>query len=388
MTRRLHPALGLAAAALLAACGQNAAGDPYADATPDAAGLVLETSGSPNDGLALAGADGPAPTATAAAALAACQPYQWFCGIQQGIAGLNTYVRALVGPVEQMVKLPYTSPAPDVRVYGPIDVAGVGTFKLTVKKASDALYRWKLEAKKLGAPDADYQIVLAGQMVPGLLPHRGHGLIGIDLDALASALNPAAPGAPVFKGAGKILAGFAHVGDQKAVAYLLKGFVPDVTAAGASPIDLAFVGHKLADGRTRVRLAGQQDFVTTTAAVETLISRAGWWPGKGGRAAVAIGGGDLPAGHVFLALSCFNAAESEVYRDLFDCTLAGCSPVPEANLPDPAYRVGTPALCALGTDLHDENSPPPETAKDSTASEPGAPATPDAPPADFTSLKF
>jgi len=379
----------LALAALAAACGQDKQKDPFAAATPDVAGVALETTGGAGDGLALT-AEG---SVAVSAAVAPCQPYMYLCNIQQGVRGLNEYVRAIVGSVEQMTRLPYTEPAAGVRVYGPADLpagAPVGTFQLTVQRLDQVgpdLFRWKLEAKRVGA--ATFQVVLAGQLRTGELAHRGRGFLGIDLDALAAALNPPT-GAPVWLGAGKILVGFAHVGGAKAVTYLLKGFDPDVTDA-APPVDAAFVGHRLADGRTRVRIVAVADMVVPAGQIagqtasELLLSRAGWLPLRGGRAAVVVAGGDVPGAPTafLLGVSCFNVAQQEVYRDLFTCSAAaGCTQyLPGAPALDGTWRTGQPSLCALGTALYDEQDPPPATDPSSTTPEPEAPVVPEAPPA-------
>jgi hypothetical protein len=381
----------LALAALVAACGQEKQKpqDPFVAATPDVAGIALETTGGAGDGLALTAEGGLA----VRPAVAPCQPYMYLCNIQQGVRGLNEYVRAIVGSVEQMTKLPYAEPVTGVRVYGPADLpagAPVGTFQLTVQRldlVGPDVYRWKLEAKRVGA--GTFQVVLAGQLRTGALAHRGRGFLGIDLDALAAALNPPG-GAPVWVGAGKILVGFSHVGGAKSVAYLLKGFDPDVTDA-APPVDAAFVGHRLADGRTRVRVVAVADMVvpagqvTGQTASELLLSRAGWLPLRGGRAAVVVAGGDVPGApdSFLLGVSCFNVAQQEVYRDLFTCSAAtGCAQyLPGAPVLDGTWRTGQPGLCALGTALYDDQDPPPATDPLATTPEPEAPAVPEAPPA-------
>jgi len=379
----------LSLAALVAACGKEKQQDEFAAATPDVAGVALETAGGAGDGLTALAEGGTA----ARAAVAPCQPYMYLCNIQQGVRGLNEYVRAIVGSVEQMTRLPYSEPAPNVRVYGPADLpagAPVGTFQLTVQRlplSGPDVFRWKLEAKRVGA--AAFQVVLAGQLRAGEAAHRGRGFLGIDLDAFAAALN--APGAaPVWKGAGKILVGFAHVGGAKALAYLLRDFDPDVTDAEPA-VNAAFVGHRLGDGRTRVRIVGQGDLVVPAGGVqgqsakELLLSRAGWFPGRGGRAAVVVAGGDVPGAPAsfLLGVSCFNLAQQEVYRDLFTCSAAaGCAPYLPGNPDlDGTWRTGQPSLCALGTNVYDDQDPPPATDPSSTVPEPEAPAVPEAPPA-------
>ncbi len=65
--------------------------------TPDVAGLTLETTGGPADGLPGA----PLLSRNAAAVSATCQDWEYLCLVQEGVAGLNAFVRAAVEPVEQ-----------------------------------------------------------------------------------------------------------------------------------------------------------------------------------------------------------------------------------------------------------------------------------------------
>ncbi len=105
----------LTLAALLAACGNP----DFAGGTPDVAGLTLETTGGPADGLPGA----PLLSRNAAAVSATCQDWEYLCLVQEGVAGLNTFVRAAVEPVEQLVRLEPAAPRPRLRVFGPADLA-------------------------------------------------------------------------------------------------------------------------------------------------------------------------------------------------------------------------------------------------------------------------
>jgi hypothetical protein len=389
-------------AMLAAACGGSVATDEFALATPDVAGLTLETDGGPADGI-------PAPGAPLSSVAAGCQPYQYLCNVQAAVAGLNGFVRMAVAPVEALAATTPVEVSRHVRLYGPARLpagdAAMGLFKLTVFRAGgdgNGLYRWKLEAAPLAADPADataYRIVMAGGLKRSERAHRGHGTIGIDVDAAAAVL-----GADRVGGQGKLLASFAHVGGHKALAYVVKDFRAD---AGSELVPLGvLVGHKNEGGPARVRIASLKDWVSPAAPAaaaggdELLVSRAAWLPGVGGRAAVAVGGGDVPGYSTaevpvdyFLGVSCYDRERNEVYRDLFACvrptSMQGgmnqggrsCVPVPGAWLPDPGYRTGDASLCRLpGDEPCDDGHPPPETDLSTQAPEPGAPATPDAPP--------
>jgi hypothetical protein len=406
-TRMIRQRLLLAAALALglSACGKSTAPD-FAAGTPDAAGLTLETTGGAGDGLV---ADVPAAGAALtvassgpgalAATLPTCQDYEFTCNIRRSVKGVNLFVRAALEPVEALVAAgPSASPSDDVRVYGPVALppapaTPVANFRLTVKFIGDETFRWKLEAQPTSPADAPFQLVMAGQLHRGDLPHRGRGVVGIDLDAL-HAVN-----ATAFTGQGKLLAAFAHVGLQKALVFAAHGFSADGVQ---TPVSAVFAGWKNAVGQARVRLAALSDFDKTTAQDELLLGRAGYWPLLGaGRTAVAVVGGDVGSHSVagsfdvkaFLGLECFGPGiEANVtYRALWTCgtntsvnpAVDECRPVDQWNATN-GVGVGAGGFpvvgaCAPSTDLYDPSAGV-GTDPDSTTQEPGAPVTPDAPP--------
>jgi hypothetical protein len=225
--------------------------------------------------------------------------------------------------------------------------------------------------------------------------------VGIDVDQL-NAVNPTA-----FPGQGKLLAAFAHVGLQKALVYAAKQFQ---VAGMAAPVTAVFTAWKNALGQARVRVAAVDDFVAangTAPANELLLSRIGYWPLLGGRTAVVVLGGNVPDYSVvgfdvkaFLGLECFAPALGVTYRALFVCgtntnrMMNECHPETTFDS-DPAKAVGIDPLdpndgpvagaCATGTDIFDPAMGP-GTDAGSMAMEPGAPATPDAPPAAMPSF--
>jgi hypothetical protein len=386
-----------ALALALGACGgsANQALDEFAAATPDVAGLTLETSGGSAE-AAVSPLEAVGAEQSTAAVSTPCQPYEYLCNIHAAVVGLNTYVRAAVAPIEALARTTPTIVSPTVRVYGPVDAPAapatpVASFRLTVKKGL-AWFYWALEGKPLGSADSAYVLVAAGAVrrTAADWAHRGRGYLGIDLDNLFT-LNPAG-GTPVWPGKGKLLAGFGHLGGAKSLVYVLKDFTADGVA---SPQNTVLVGWKNAAGVARVRIASLNEFVApsgggTDIGNELLLSRAIWLPSLGGRAVVAIGGGDVPSyGYdFFLGISCFNVSENDVYRALYGCTGGTCTVV---NVPGyPQFNTGDPALCALGSDLGLSSTHPPTdplSALTDPAVEPGGPdVTPETPPSSVTNL--
>lgn len=398
MTKRLGAG---ALALLLTACGgSSSSNDSFAAATPDVAGLVLETAPGANDGSAFAATAPTASTALMAAATTpapTCQPWQYACKIHEGVRNFNLYVRAVVGPVEALATTTPTIVSDSVRVYGPTDVPATGavaTVKLTVKQEpGSALYRWKLEAKPIAADDAQYVVVMAGWLRKGDQPHRGAGALAIDLTTLAS-VAPSGTTADGFKGSGQILAAFRHVGEAKSLSFAVKSFIPDTTVAGAQPIDAAFVGHRTPSGETGVRLASVDELLPpasgTDSGRELLLARGRWVPGLGGRTAVVLtdlAGNDVSsystqAFHVdfLLGTSCWDRVDSgtehEVFHGLFACRLFGMPHCVAVTPPASWLAAGfNPAAqdvsaCRPGTDVGDETSPP-DTSVSNRNPEPG-----------------
>jgi hypothetical protein len=401
---RTLPFLAAALAALLAACGGQSEADPFAAATPDVAGLTLETTGGAGDGLAPAGR---ALTEVAAAA-ASCEPYQYLCNIQKAVADLNAFVKAAVAPVETLVAggagVTVTPVGEHVKVYEADlpEGAAITSYRLTVLRlgpgeahgagAIPVRWQWKLEAKRAADAATSYVAIMAGglkRVEKEDRPHRGRGTLGIDLDAWATVVDG-------FPARGKLLASFAHVGGHKSLAYVLKEFQAD---PASDPVRVGvLVGHKNEGGPARVRLASLKEWLAPApgaadAGDEMLVSRAVWLPGVGGRAAVVVSGGDvpgysspgLPRVDYFLGVSCYDVQRDEFYRELLACSRTGVTSDGkrcEQYAAAPAgFNVGDRSLCALrGDDLCDGDHPPPAIDPWSHEPEPGTPALPDLPP--------
>jgi hypothetical protein len=398
--------LAAAVALGLSACGKTADPD-FASGTPDSAGLTLETTGGPGDGLTASATSGGAAALSvepSIQAVASCTAAEFTCNIRRSLAGVNLFIRGALEPVEALVASGAVSqPSDDVRVYGPLALpvsSPVASFRLSVRFIGDDTFRWRLEAQALTPPDAPFLVVMAGQLHRGDVPHRGTGFIGIDVDEL-NAVNPAA-----FPGQGKLLASFAHVGLQKAVLYAAKQFQ---VGGMAAPVTAVFTAWKNSLGQARVRVAAFDELVApfsgTDAGNELLLSRIGYWPLVGGRTAVAVLGPDVQTYGVagfdvkaFVGRECFGPTIElgVTYRAMFACglnTTTGmpeCRPLDQWNA-DNGINVGpggfpTPGACSPDTTDLDDPAVGPGTDAGSTMMEPGAPATPDAPPAAMPSF--
>ena len=295
-----------AAVALAVGCGKV---DPFADATPDFDGVALEIQGGAAEGInqALKAPE----LAQSSSALTASV---YFTSARAAVGELNAALLKILNALDYVVTHaePSTSTA-DMRVYGPKDTANV-TVQLTIKKLADGRFGWKLEAKPLGADDTAYVIVMAGSITKGDLPHRGHGVLGVDLDAYKTVDT-------AFQGQGKLLCGFAHVVDSKAVAYKLVGFTPDATVH--APVDARFVGYRqAATGFTAARLMSLTNVAPATDAKETVLSRVRYLPAVGGRLDFVAFGGDIAADRLYWGTACIDSSSGEVFKRLQVCDRA------------------------------------------------------------------
>lgn len=328
--------LTLLSLGLLAGCGK----DEFADATPQTSALQMELTGDSSEGLTAQSADWGAQRQ----ALSAPLP-EWLQHTKDAIKSLNAAVAKVVDPVQDaIVKSAGVLQSGDGKLYGPIDKDGA-TWRFYVKRVDANDYGWALQAKPIGGDDSLYVTVMAGVFQKGLEPHHGRGMLGADLDKLASVDSS-------FHGSGQMLVGFAHVSGYKVLAYGLHNFSPDVSQF--ETVDAIFSGWKGPDGVARVRLAAYANIADTpTDAKELSILRARWLPGVGGRADAIAAKGDVPAGHVYVANACWDRDQSDVdgFYALRDCQIGSlsinCTVIKTA---------GKLSNCAHGLD--DEELPP------------------------------
>jgi hypothetical protein len=328
----------------------------FEDATPEASAFSLELTGDSASEALPPDETAPAALGSSQQALGAPVP-EWLAHTRFAIASLNAAVARVLRPIETLIALDHGQAAiGDSRTWGPHDDAGA-TYRFTMKKLALKTYGWALEAKPLGAPDASYQVVMAGAIELGVLPHRGRGVMGIDLDKLAAIDT-------TVHGAGQLLVGFAHVDGFKVLAYGLHGFTPDVSTF--DPVDAVFSGWRGPDGATRVRVAAYDDLGgSPSPARELLLMHARWRPLVGGRVDAIVSAGDVPAGHVFQASACIDRDLDEGFLIERDCAVGGgCSVIRTA---------GSVSACFFG----DEELPAADP-MDPTL-EPGAPENPSIP---------
>jgi hypothetical protein len=367
---------------LAAACSNSSNGpDEYQAAVPTFSGVSAEVSGASSEGASLPGSVGAEASLIAPAAGADLQGSNtpdWLPKIRDAIRSLNQGLRDAFGPIEKLILTNGPSQTQgQVYKYGPYTQDGYD-YLLSVVRVAGNHYAWKLQVKKSGDPDTSYVGFAAGTTfkVPSDQVHRGRGTIGIDLDAYKTVVT-------TFPGQGKLFVAFSHHGfgpaavdagvtDQsKTLIYALRNFSADTTRW--QPVDALFYAHKNGlSGVTSVRVAAYADIPeipNDTPAKELLFGRARYNPGVGGRAEVAITGGDL-AGQVFFGRECWDRNEGLVFK-----ATALCSAGEEPGTGSCTWTVtGDPAACLvpLATGERDHCDP---SDIDDASPDPDAPAT-------------
>ena len=363
----LRRAALVVAALALAACGRP--DQEFINGTPDFAALSMEISGDASEGAAAVDPDRTGLVQTESAVGSASA---YLIGARDTVKALNGALRAILTQLVNLINSEDPSaPQADLRVYGPRDTE-FATFKLTLKKIEVNKYGWKLEAKPLGGTDDQYVPVIAGWMAKGALPHRGRGVIGIDLDAYGTVTSD-----PNYHGQGKLLSGFAYVGNSKVLAYKLNAFTPNSTVN--APLTAAFVGYRNLDTNfTAIRIASWTNIdQTATLAPELILTRLRHKIGVGGRADIVAAKGDLPTGEFYWGTGCWNAAEEEVVKILRHCTTT----ISEATCTVVGTSVGTIDLCHA-----DVTQAPPAADENVDSQESGSPDGTLAPPATFPTI--
>lgn len=361
----LRRAALVVAALALAACGRP--DQEFINGTPDFEALSMEITGDASEGSTAMKADG---TGLAQAQSAVGSASAYLIGARDTVKALNDGLRGILTQIATLINAEDPSaPQADLRVYGPRDTAAA-TFKLTLKKITAAKYGWKLEAKPVGGDDSLYVTVIAGWMAKGALPHRGRGVIGIDLDAYKT-IDTA------FAGEGKLLSAFAHVGNSKVLAYRLNAFTPNTAAR--SPLTAAFVGYRNVDtGFTAIRIGSWTNIdQTATTDPELILTRLRHKVGVGGRADIVAFKGDVPTGEFYWGTGCWNAAEEETVQILRHCVTS----ISDATCTIIYNPVGTIDLCHA-----DVAQEPPTADENSDTMEGGAPDDTVSAPADFPTM--
>jgi hypothetical protein len=365
---------------LAAACGSSTSGpDEFQAAVPTFSGVSAEVSGSSSEGTSLTTTSSEAAliAPSAGAEVQAGNGPDWLPKIREAIRSLNQGLKDAFGPIEKLVLTNGPSQTRgQVYTYGPYTQNGYD-YLLSVVRVAGNHYAWKLQVKKSGDADTSYVAFAAGTTfkVPSDQVHRGRGTIGIDLDAYKTVVT-------AFPGQGKLFVAFSHHGfgpaaadagvteQSKTLIYALRNFSADTSQW--QPVDALFYAQERPQRRhlsPRASYGDIPEIPNDTPAKELLVGRARYNVGVGGRAEVAIVGGDL-GNQVFFGRECWDRSEALVFK-----ATALCGPGEEPGTGSCTWTVtGDPAACRVVlADGERDHCDPSDI--DDASPDPDAPAT-------------
>jgi len=291
-SNRLLLTLGLALVTTAGACAKDD-GDDFKNGVPQSQDVALVVPGAGSGGSALT-ADG-----TTAIQGGLLGEQADFYKLTRDVTGVvNTATFSVLTLVKTVTNYPPTSVETDTAVWGPYtDPLSPNTWRLTVNRVAKGQFHYVLEGKAKTAGDTGYVTVLAGDHAladPAAhrrlnLPEYGHGNFLIDWNAAQTL-----PEHDDNVGT----AAFTYSRDQ---------------ATGNVAINVTFTQVKDRDkgkdtgmlidaGYAYAAVPGMggtfdfkltKDFITTTAALETMSIRSRWQESGAGRSDVMLTGGDL-----------------------------------------------------------------------------------------------
>ncbi len=231
--------------------------------------------------------------------------------VRESIRGVNQALRDVLGPILALVRdNPPDQKLGRLRRWGPV-TRGLTEYRFFLRHTEVHDWGWRLDARVADSKEG-YSRVAAGRIVVGELARRGHGVMGLDLDALSAV-------EPTVAAQGQILLGFRHGEAGSSIAYAVKDFTPD---PGTRPrVDALLRAIHLADGFNRVRLAYHADVEGTASDAEELVlARVRHRPTVGGRSDGVVLGGDVPDGEALVVSRCWNEQLQSVFFELRRCT--------------------------------------------------------------------
>lgn len=285
--------LGLALAATAGGCfGKDDGGDEFRDGVPQSQDVALVVPGAASTGGALTAGDG---TAAVQGALLG-QQAEFYKLTRDITVVVNTGTVAVLTLVKTITSYPPTTVATDSAVWGPYtDSLSPNTWKLTVNRLAPGQFHYMLQGKAKTADDTGYVTVLSGDH--DMADPTAHRRIGIPdygsgdftLDWNAEQTLP------------------EHDANVGTAAFTYSRTSPtsdvniDVTFTQVRDNDTGMLVDALYSYTATPGMGGTfdfkltKDFITTTAALESLSVHSRWQETGAGRSDTMITGGDLGA---------------------------------------------------------------------------------------------
>lgn len=284
-------ALSLAVAAAAIGCGKEE-GDDFRDGVPQQTDVALVVPGNASQGSALTATEGT--TAIHSALLG--DRAEFYTLTRDITATVNAGTVAVLTIVKTVTNYPPTSVAKDAAVWGPYtDPLSPNTWRLTVTRVEKGQFHYVLEGKAKTAADSAFLTVLSGNHTQAdssahrrdNVPDYGSGDFLVDWNA--SQMLPEHD-----KNVGTAAFTYSRT-SPTSVVNIGVTFTQVKDDATGMLIDAVY-GYTATPG-----LGGSfdfkltKDFITTTAALETMSVHSRWMETGAGRSDTMISGGDLAA---------------------------------------------------------------------------------------------
>jgi hypothetical protein len=237
------------------------------------------------------------------------QPADLYTQSYYGARAINGFGAFVLGLLESITRFAPTSLGPSQAVWGPFgDPGEPNVWRLTIDRAADSHFDWRLEGKPRSATDAGYLTIAGGTFVPEQHPF-GRGLFNVDFETLRS-LNP------TETGRGRIV--YAYLRDSSGTRVAVHAVGVDAQGAPtdaryAFGIDPHGVGFILLDAASDAAMNAKDLLIHTR-----------WLADGTGRADVVAA--DQASGHVLRVSQCWNSAFVSTFEQgAVDGTVAATS---------------------------------------------------------------
>ncbi|HVV48509.1 MAG TPA: hypothetical protein VHO06_02530 [Polyangia bacterium] len=255
---------------------------------------------------------------------------------------VNAATGAVLGLVKSVTNYPATSVSGDTAVWGPsTDPLSANTYRLTVTRQAPQVFAWKLDGKGKTADDSAFVTVLSGVHTRAVdangdpMEGFGSGNFLIDWDAAATLpQHDQNVGQMAFTYARQ--SPTAQVTNDVTFTNIFDNCDPSTCSTHGQIFDATYAYAATPGAGGDLQYGATENFVTTSAADETLSLHSRWQETGAGRTDVQLTGGDLAA-TVDTSSECWDSNFFSVY------SAASYDPA------DPAVDWGMESSCAFAS---------------------------------------
>jgi hypothetical protein len=232
---------------------------------------------------------------------------------------VNTATGAVLGLVKAVTNYPASSIEGDTAVWGPYtDPLSANTYRLTVTKQAPHVFGWKLDGKGKTAADTAFVTILSGVHTRAVdaqgnpMEGFGSGNFVIDWDA-ADTLPQHDGNVGQMAFTYSRMSPAATVTNNVTFTHILDNCDPANCSTHGQIFDALYAYSATPGSGGDLQYGATENFVTTTAANETLSLHSRWMKTGDGRTDVQVTGGDVGTG-VESSSECWDSNFSSVYN--------------------------------------------------------------------------